>query len=148
MVLAHYGWSGKPDDITAEFGRRRAQNPAGLSEVFNTLARRAGLSPRSTPHTNGSLAGMRAELDRGRPVIVHGYFTGSGHVIVVTGYDAGGYYVNDPAGKWSETFRGGYPYGGGSWSGADLYYGRAAFEAAVATSNGYDYLAPWYHAIR
>ncbi len=148
MVLAHYGWRGKPDDITAAFGRYRAQSPAGLASVFNTLARRSGVARTATPYANGSLAGIRAELDAGRPVIVHGYFTTSGHVVVVTGYDAHGYYVNDPAGVWSETFKGGYPYSGTSWAGADVYYGRAAFEGAVATSNGVDYLAPWFHAIR
>ena len=148
MVLAHYGWRGKPDDLTAEFGRRRAQSPAGLADVFNRVAGRAGIRQRATPYTTGTLDGMRSELDAGRPVIVHGYFTAFGHVLVVTGYDAGGYYVNDPAGKWSERFKGGYPYGGGSWSGADLYYERNAFEVAVTSSNGYDYLPPWYHAIR
>ena len=43
MILAQHGWNGVPDDITREFGRRRAQQPAGLSGVFNALAARAGL---------------------------------------------------------------------------------------------------------
>jgi hypothetical protein len=148
MLLADHGWRGVPDDITAEFGRRRAQSPAGLADVFNTLARRSGLPVRATPRTNGTFAGLRAELAAGRPVIVHGYFTRAGHVVVVTGEDASGYFVNDPAGRWSETFRGGYPYADGFHAGKNVHYGRAAFEAAVGTSNGRDYLPLWYHAIR
>ena len=42
MILAQHGWGGVPDDITREFGRRRAQQPAGLSSLFNELAARAG----------------------------------------------------------------------------------------------------------
>ena len=145
MVLAYLGWSGRPDDITARFGKRRAQSPAGLASVFNQYASENGLAKRLDPITNGSLSGLRAELDRGNPVIIHGFFTTFGHVLVVLGYDQNGYYVNDPAGRWSEVFKGGY---GWSNTGRDLYYGRAAFEAAVGTSDGWSPLALWYHVLR
>ena len=145
MVLAYLGWSGYPDDITASYGKNYAQSPAGLADLFNIYASRSNLSMRITPNTNGSFAGLKAELDRGHPVIVHGYFTSYGHVLVVLGYDANGYYVHDPAGKWSGYFKGGY---GGGGSGRDLYYPKAAFEQAVGTSNGYNALPLWYHALR
>ena len=145
MVLAYLGWNGRPDDVTRQHGKRKAQSPSGLAAVFNTYVGSYGLSKRLQPNTQGTLAGLRAELDRGQPVIVHGYFTSYGHVLVVLGYDAGGYYVNDPAGQWSEVFKGGYR-GGGSGKGA--YYRKAAFEAAVGTSNGYSPLALWYHTLR
>ena len=35
-----------------------------------------------------------------RAVILHGYFTASGHIIVLTGYDETGFWVNDPYGEW------------------------------------------------
>jgi len=93
------------------------------------------------------MADIRALLDQGKPVIIHGYFTGFGHVLVVTGYDSQGYYVNDPAGVWPGVFKGGY--GGGAWqSGKDVHYGKAAFEAAVATSDGYNFMPVWYHELR
>lgn len=145
MVLKYSGWTGVPDDITRAHGKDYAQSPAGLARLFNTYSANAGLPFRITPETNGSLAGLKAELDQGHPVIIHGYFTRAGHVVVVVGYDANGYYVNDPAGRWSEIFKGGYGAGG---SGRNVYYQRAAFEAAIATADGYSPLPLWYHPLR
>lgn len=54
---------------------------------------------------------VRSWLGAGNPVIVHGYFTRSGHIIVIRGYDdslydgRGAWLVNDPYGEWT---RGGY----------------------------------------
>jgi len=40
-------------------------------------------------------------LEGGNPLIVHGYFTQSGHIIVIRGYnDNGDCIVNDPYGEW------------------------------------------------
>ena len=148
MILAKYGWSGMPDDITRIYGRFTAQSPGGLANVFNLMASDAGLSVRATAVTNGSLSQLRAELAAGRPVIIHGYFT-SGHVIVVTGFDSNGYYVNDPAGRWNEVFRGGYPTVCSGTEGRGIYYSKAAFEAAVASSDGgYTQLPLWFHTFR
>ncbi len=148
MVLKHYGWQGVPDHITAQYGKDYAQSPAGLADVFNTIASRNGLSKRIVPNTNGSIEGLKRELDAGHPVIIHGYFTRSGHVVVVVGYDSSGYWVNDPAGTWSQGFKSGYPNAyQESTAGKKIYYRKAAFESAVA-SDGYSYLPLWYHAIR
>jgi uncharacterized protein YvpB len=144
MVLSYLGWSGTPDQITGRYGKDWAQSPAGLAELFNTYVSQERLSMRLEPNTNGSLSGLKAELDRGHPVIIHGYFTGYGHVLVVLGYDDSGYYVNDPAGQWSERFKGGYAGG----SGRKVHYSKSAFESAVATSDGYSSLPLWYHALR
>lgn len=49
---------------------------------------------------------LKAHLASGNPAIVHGFFTTSGHIIVVRGYDdkayggKGGYIVNDPYGEY------------------------------------------------
>lgn len=48
----------------------------------------------------GSLPDIRKALDEGKPCIVHGYFTGSGHVIVIRGYNNVDFIVNDPYGEW------------------------------------------------
>ena len=112
------------------------------------MASGAGLSVRATPITNGTIGDLRRELQAGRPVIVHGYFT-NGHVIVVTGYDGNGYYANDPAGRWNQQFRGGYPNGCFGSEGKGVYYGKAAFERAISTAeNGYTSLPIWFHKIR
>ena len=148
MLLAAYGWRGEPDDITAVYGKDTAQTVAGLASVFNDLAAASGLSPRLTGHTDGTLADVDALLDRGLPVIVHGYFTSSGHVMVILGYDADGYWVNDPAGTWDEDFMGGYPGAYEPTAGDGIYYRRAAFEAAIATWDGRTTAPIWYHELR
>lgn len=145
MVLAYLGWRGNPDDITSAYGKYMAQEPAGLARLFNIYGQNMGASMRLLPNINGSIAGLKSELDRGHPVIIHGYFTRPGHVVVVLGYDDNGYYVNDPAGAWSQVFKGGYSSGG---SGRNTYYRRGAFEAAVATLDGYSPLPLWYHSLR
>ena len=147
MVLKWLGWSGTPDDITARFGKTLAQSPAGLAQVFNTLAGDAGLSARLVPRMSGTLAQFQAQLAANKPTIVHGYMTGSGHVMVATGYDGSAYIANDPAGKWSQTWKGGYPYGWSASVGKGIRYGKAAFEQAVATSNGSTYLPLWFHEL-
>ena len=147
MVLKWLGWNGTPDDITARFGKDLAQSPAGLAQVFNTLAADAGLSARLVARTTGSLEGFRAQLAAGLPTIVHGYMTGYGHVVVATAFDGSSYAVNDPAGKWTQTWKGGYPYGWSASVGRNIRYGKSAFEQAVATSNGSTYLPLWYHEL-
>jgi len=147
MLLSWAGWTGDPDGITARFGKSLAQSPSGLVTVFNTLAAEAGLEARIQANTSGSISGLKALLDSGKPVIVHGYFTSYGHVMVTTGYDSTGYYVNDPAGQWAQTWKGGYPYGWDATVGRGIRYGQAAFEQAVGTSNGSSYLPLWYYDI-
>lgn len=148
MLLAAYGWRGEPDDITAEWGKDYAQSVAGLAAVFNAEAAAAGLSARLVGHTDGDVADVQALLDRGLPVIVHGYFTSYGHVLVILGHDGGGYWVNDPAGTWNERFQGGYAGGGEATAGDGIYYPKAAFEAAIATWDGVTSAPVWYHELR
>ena len=147
MVLRHYGWNGSPDQISHRFGTSYAQSPANLAQMFNTLAQEAGLSVRLTARTSGSIAGLRALLASGKPTIIHGYFTGYGHVLVALGYDGSHYTVNDPAGRWAQAWKGGYPFGWNANIGKGIRYGRAAFEQAVATSDGSTPLPLWYHEI-
>ncbi len=147
MLLAWLGWSGAPDDITASWGKNYAQSPAGLANMFNSYAQDNGFSQRLVARTSGTLSGLRSLLAQGKPTIIHGYFTGYGHVVVVTGYDGAYYTVNDPAGEWSQSFKGGYPFGWSSTIGKGIRYPAAAFEDAVATSNGHSYLPLWYHEL-
>ena len=148
MVLTHLGASIHPDDITSEFGKDQAQSVGGFNYVFNTLARRFGVQEINS-HDNGSLAQLKASLDQGNPAVVHGFFTSFGHVVVVTGYDEGGYYVNDPAGTWSQIFKGGYR---NAWNesteGRNIYYSKDAFERAIATYDGYTFTSLYLHVLR
>lgn len=43
---------------------------------------------------------IRDTLRGGNPVIVHGWFTRSGHIIVIRGFNDRGWIVNDPWGEW------------------------------------------------
>ena len=147
MVLAMRGWSGTPDVITEFWGKDRAQSPEGFSEVLNGEASYWGVDVRSTHRRDATFEDLHSLLDQGIPVPVHGYFTGYGHVLLVLGYDANGYWVNDPAGEWNERFTGGYPYGWDSTVGDGIYYPRAAFEAAIGTSNGSTPLPIWLHEL-
>lgn len=147
MLLQHYNIDITPDEITLRYGKDYAQSPAGLADLSNRYFQEAGVARRLVPTTTGSLAGLKAALDRGHPVIVHGYFTSYGHVLVITGYDANGYYVNDPAGRWNESFKGGYTGYQDRNVGRGIYYSRRAFESAIATSDGYNSLPLWYHEL-
>ena len=136
--------------ITREFGKETAKSVSGLNYVFNTLAGRYGVK-KIDSHPNASLAMLRASLDRGQPVITHGYFTRGGHVVVVTGYDANGYYVNDPAGTWVQSFMASNAYPNRynePNAGRNVYYSKAAFETAIASLDGYSLGSIWLHVIR
>ena len=147
MVLGAYGASVTPDNITSRWGKNYAQSPEGVAAVFNAYSNELGLGVRATSTRAGSLSGLRASLDQGKPVIIHGFFTSSGHVLVVLGYDANGYYVNDPAGTWSKGFMSGYPYGWEPTAGKGIYYPKNAFETAVSTLNGTTYEPLWYSTV-
>ena len=130
------------------FGKDKAQSPAGLAAVFNHYAQQLGSSRRLRAQTNGRLADVKALLKQGKPVIVHGYFTGSGHVVVLTGYDGTHYTVNDPAGRWKQTFKGGYAGGYAPTAGHRVRYGAAALERAIESTDGYNKVPLWYHEVR
>lgn len=147
MVLGKFGWRGTPDDITREWGKDYAQSPGGLANVFNEVAARSGINKTITPITNGTLEEFRSLLRQGKPTIVHGYFTGYGHVLVATGYDGQYYTVNDPAGCWTETFGGGYNWCPSGETGEGIRYRKAEFEAAIATSDGWSSLPLWFHRL-
>ena len=136
----------QPDDITRAWGKDYAQSPVNLGRLFNQIAQEHNLDGRLETRTNGSLEAFRRAAAAGEVLIVHGYFTGYGHVLVVTGFDGERYTVNDPAGQWSERFQGGYA--GMPEDGHGISYSRVAFEAAVATSDGTTFMPLWYHTLR
>lgn len=51
--------------------------------------------------TKTTIEEVKAWLSTGNPCVVHGYFTDSGHIIALTGFDEYGFYVHDPYGEWS-----------------------------------------------
>ena len=146
MVLSYLGWEGVPDDITSEWGKDYAQSPGNLNYLFNTLSNEHWLGGALWTTTEGSLEEFRSAASQDNIIIVHGYFTGYGHVLVVTGFDGENYRVNDPAGQWNLEFRGGY--GQERSDGRDIMYPKEAFESAISTSDGVHFLPLWYHVLR
>jgi uncharacterized protein YvpB len=101
-----------PDELYQAYGKSQAQSPSGIAAIY----RAEGLSAAST--TTGTRAEIRAHLDAGRPVVVHGWWTSAGHIAVIVGYDDADWIVNDPAGDWYTCYGCGeadhvrYPLGG------------------------------------
>jgi uncharacterized protein YvpB len=67
---------------------------------------------------------IKQHLAKGHPVIIHGYFTNSGHIIVIKGYDEKEkvWICHDPNGKWLG-YQGGYA--DENISGGDVRYSYA-----------------------
>jgi uncharacterized protein YvpB len=88
--------------------------------------------------TRATLTDMRKAIAEGKPCIIHGYFTSFGHIIVVRGYDEGGFRVNDPFGEWT---RSGYRKG---VNGANLHYSNNLIQSKCSPE-GRDYI--WLHRL-
>ena len=133
MLLKYYGASYTPDQIYTEF-RKLSQDEFKFDTIFNKLAARAGLKQRIKVHMEtGSVAQLEAELNKQRPVVIHGKFTSSGHVMLLTGNDGTNYTMNDPAGKWGQSLCNGTGYGTSSTAGIGVKYGRSIVGKAITT---------------
>ena len=148
MALKYYGAPVTPDQLSYRYGVGAAA-AGGLTTIrdnFNSEASRFGIRMRDRTYANGSVAQLRQLAASGKPVIVQGYFTNFGHVVVVIGYDGTNYYVHDPAGLWNQQLS---PYashsGRTSTNGMTVRYGKAVFEAAATGSDGYIWLHEFYH---
>ena len=102
MVLGHHGVTVTPDQLYQRFGVAQGQSPGGLVALYRAY----GLYGVST--YTGTFEQLRRFIDDGLPVVVHGDFTPSGHIVVIVGYDAGGFIVHDPSGRWDGALRGSY----------------------------------------
>ena len=129
MLLGARGRTRTPDALYLAYGKSQAQSPEGLAQLY----RWEGLSADSGRHATRSE--LRALLDAGDPVVVHGFWTSAGHIVVLVGYDSTGWIVHDPAGDWYLGYGSGsgeavqYPFGSAwdddlSWDG-DIWWSTA-----------------------
>jgi len=127
MLLRYWGKNVTPDHLYASYGKSQGQSPGNLANLYRAY----GLSATSTYGATES--GIKAHLDAGRPVVVHGYFTGSGHIVALIGYDSTGWFVNDPAGKWAGCKGCGYPSSTSS-NGRGVHYSYSSVRTAIGAS--------------
>lgn len=102
MLLSMHGVAVTPDELYERFGKNQGQSPEGLAALYRDFGLKS-ISSRA-----GTFAEIREAIDENSPVVIHGYFTKSGHIVCVVGYDRFGLVVNDPAGAWNGVPRGGY----------------------------------------
>lgn len=113
MLLGARGSSATPDDLTLAYGKGQGQSPESLASMYQWEGYQADYG------RTGTRSQLKRLLDDGDPVVVHGFWTGPGHIAVLVGYDENGWIANDPAGDWylgygSSSGKGvHYPFGGG-----------------------------------
>jgi GH24 family phage-related lysozyme (muramidase) len=135
MVLSYWGVKIDPDGVLKGWGKESCQSPPGCEGVFEANKLKAS-------HTyKGTWKEIRDQIDLGRPVVIHGRFTGSGHIIVIIGYDEKGYWCNDPAGKWAQV--NGDSYADNPKSGAKVYYKEEAMWKACGKDGDVWYSVAW-----
>jgi len=86
------------DDVKERFDRLGIDHgaPDGIKMLLEGLGLRDNLTE------TGSLSDITRSLDSGEICILHGYWTESGHILVIRGYnDQGDFFVNDPEGEWT-----------------------------------------------
>jgi len=92
--------------------------------------------------THATIDGVKKWLAAGNPAVTHGYFTSSGHIIVLVGYDESGFLVHDPNGEW---FASGYDrnaFGASDTKGKFRHYSYGLIETTCCTDNEF-----WVHFI-
>ena len=116
MAIRYGGGRASPDGIYKDSRglRHGTTGTVDNGEALALIGRQYGLKD-SKLMSGVDAKTVKKWLRRRVPFILQGYFsnTGRGHILVITGYDATGWYINDPAGKWSGT------PGPGAYSGHD-----------------------------
>jgi hypothetical protein len=109
-------------DWDAQYGTTTRHDPNYLIRLFREWGNKYGDGALQDSFFNPSASEeeMKQHIAQGNPVVVHGYFTKFGHIVVVKGYDdnAKQWICNDPYGKWLG-YSGGYD---NNVSGADMRY--------------------------
>lgn len=85
------------DDVKKRFDRMGIDHgsPEGIKRLLE------GLGLIDNLKLDAKLSDIIRALDAGEICILHGYWTGSGHILVIRGYsDNGDFFVNDPHGEW------------------------------------------------
>jgi GH24 family phage-related lysozyme (muramidase)/uncharacterized protein YvpB len=139
------------------FGITKRTNAAQFEDELyrymedNGLARHSPIDLRNMARAYGlivdfdskaTIEHVKKHLSSGRPVVIHGYFTSFGHIIVIIGYDEKGFIVHDPYGEWTS---GGYDRNdpdGNNAKGKQLHYSYGLIERTCLTDDQF-----WVHFV-
>lgn len=102
MCLLYEGISGKDasipfEDELYEYALNHGLDrhvPGDLAKIVNDYGASDDYKEFAT------IDAVKAWLASGKPAVTHGYFTSSGHIITLVGYDSLGFLVHDPNGEW------------------------------------------------
>ena len=136
MCLSYCGVKGDgsylqlEDEIFAraqQYGWNRF-SPQGLKDICESYEVEDDLT------ISGTLADIRDAIVEEKPVIVHGFFTEPGHLLVIKGFGENGFIVHDPYGEIMAG-RGTHSWyyqinGGGVIYGEDLHYSNRLIASA------------------
>ena len=87
-----------PDSLYEKYGKGQGQSPSQLAALYKKRDLKAQYT------YNGTRQMVRNHLISERPVVMHGKFTTSGHIILIVGYDKRGFIVHDPAGGYDHCY--------------------------------------------
>lgn len=137
MVLRYFGVKGNgqgqlEDQLYLKYGDRRWYSST-MDEAF------AAYGIEDDYAETRRIEDVIWALANGCPVIIHGYFTSSGHIVVIKGYDhiRKVFIVNDPYGEYFGTGYDTYR------SGEDLEYSYGLIQRLCEDQNGM-----WVHIVR
>lgn len=71
-------------------------SPTDLAQVVQAYGYKDDFQP------DAKWGDVKRWLADGKPIVIHGWFSRSGHIIVIKGYNDKGWIVNDPYGEWYE----------------------------------------------
>lgn len=103
MCLEYLGVSpkyGQLEDELYEYALTRGysrHSPYDLARIVRDYQRRDVFKD------NAKIEEIQDWLVAGNPVVMHGYFTYFGHIVVAVGFDDAGFFVHDPYGEWFST---------------------------------------------
>ncbi len=102
MALSYLGLKGKNPKKQLEDEFQDWMEAKGLDRHSpQDLAKLVeGYGYKDTFKTNATVEEVQDWLIQGNPAVIHGYFTTSGHIVCVIGFNQKGFIVNDPFGEW------------------------------------------------
>ena len=98
LINFRFGSKTNPDKLQVSYGKSAMQSPEGIAKTMG----RFGLKTKWT--RTGTRSQIKSHLKAGRPVIVHGFWTNSGHIVVITGFNSSAWILHDPAGDWNRGY--------------------------------------------